>query len=135
MEEGVATYGDLYDQIFTSVKELRSGHPTVMIVTNTIDGNIDPDDPDGLLGLVKGTDQVDAVRAWALAAYERWNGMLAERAAAAGFVLVDLFRSFNGPDGSEPPRSLTVDGTHPSQSGHDLIASRLADVDLGALTG
>ena len=131
--QGVVTYGQLYDQIFAGIKELRAGQPTVLVVTNTIDGNIDPSIPDGLLGIAG--DRVDEVRAWAVDVYDRWNEMLAARAAAAGFELVDLYHEFNGPRGDQPFGSLSVDGAHPSQEGNDLIASKLAEVDLSALEG
>ena len=133
LAQGVTTYGQLYDEIFASVKELRAGQPTVYIATNSINGNIDPSISDGLLGIAG--DRVDEVRTWAVAAYDRWNTMLAERAAAAGFVVVDIYHEFNGPAGDRPSGSLTADGTHPSQKGHDVIAGKLAEVDLGAVAG
>jgi lysophospholipase L1-like esterase len=133
LEEGVATYGQLYDEILAGLKRLREGKPTVFIVTNTIDGNIDPSFSDGLLALAGG--DVDAVKAWTVASYDRWNTMLAQRAEAAGFQLVDLYHAFNGPEGTQPSGTLAVDSAHPSQKGHDLIASTLAEADLSALAG
>jgi lysophospholipase L1-like esterase len=133
LAQGVATYGKLYDEVFASIKELRAGQPTAYIVTNSVDGNIDPSFPDGLLGIAG--DRVDQVRAWAVAAYDRWNAMLAERAAAAGFVVVDIYHEFNGPAGDRPMGSLSADGAHPSQAGHDVIARKLAEVDITAATG
>jgi lysophospholipase L1-like esterase len=133
LTEGVATYGDLYGQILATIKQLRDGQPTVFILTNTIDGNIDPSFPDGLLAIAG--DRVDEVLAWALASYERWNAMLADQAAAAGFELVDLWHEFNGSDGTTPPGQLSVDAAHPSQEGNDLIAAKLAEIDLAVLAG
>jgi lysophospholipase L1-like esterase len=133
LAQGVATYGQIYDEIFASIKELRAGRPTVYIATNSINGNIDPSFSDGLLGIAG--DRVDEVRAWAVAAYDRWNSMLAARAASAGFVVVDIYHEFNGKHGDRPSGSLAVDGTHPSQTGHDVIAGKLAEVDLGTLAG
>ena len=133
LEQGVATYGELYDQVFAGINELRAGQPTVLIVTTTINGNIDASIRDGLLALAG--DRADEVKAWAVAAYDRWNAMLTERAEAAGFVVVDLYHAFNGPDGSQPPGVLWGDGTYPSPAGYDLITAMLADVDLSVLGG
>src|SRR6266508_2256978 len=113
--EGVATYGQLYDEIFAGIKELRAGQPTVFVAMTTIHGNLAPSFPDGLLALA-GND-VDEVKAWVVAAYDRWNAMLAERAAASGFVVVDVYHAFNGPDGSRPPGSLFDGVAHPSRAG------------------
>ncbi len=131
---GVSTYGEIYAAILAELKRLREGEPTVFVVTDTINGNLDPADPEGLLGVVA-PEERDAVREWAVAAYERWNAMLAEQADIAGFVLVDLYHAFNGVDGTRPSGALSVDGAHPSQAGNDLIADLLAEVDLSALAG
>jgi lysophospholipase L1-like esterase len=71
---------------------------------------------------------------WAVAAYDRWNAMLTERATAAGFQVIDLYHAFNGADGRQTyyPQ-LTDDGTHPNQAGNDLIAATLAGADLSAI--
>lgn len=130
--EGVATYGQLYDEILADIKELRGEQPTVFILTNSINGNIDPSDSQGLLSVVTESD-LDEVRSWTVAAYDRWNDMLADRAEAAGFVYVDLYHEFNGADGSRPSGELSIDGAHPSQLGNDLIASKLAEVELSVL--
>ncbi len=133
LAQGVDTYGQLYDQIFASISELRGGQPTVLIVTNTIDGNIDPT-TDGLLAIAA-SDQADEVKAWTVSAYDRWNEMVGQRAEAAGFTVVDLYHAFNGPAGDQPSGPLSVDGAHPSQEGHDRIAQLLAEVDLSAIGG
>jgi hypothetical protein len=131
LDEGVATYGELYDQLFARIKELRAGQPTVFVAMTTINGNIEASAPDGLIALAG--DRADEVKAWIVAAYDRWNAMLTERAEAAGFVVVDLYHAFNGPDGSLPPGSLFEDVADLSRAGDDLIAAMLADVDLTAL--
>ncbi|MEO6512139.1 MAG: GDSL-type esterase/lipase family protein [Nocardioides sp.] len=131
LAEGVATYGALYDQIFASLEELRGARPTVFVLANSINGNIDPDRP-GLLFDTPARDREFATR-WALAAYERWNAMLLDRATAAGFTYVDLWHAFNGPDGTQPFGDLSIDGAHPSQRGNDVIAGKLGEVDTSAL--
>jgi lysophospholipase L1-like esterase len=132
LAQGVATYAGLYDQVLTGIQQLRDGRPTIFVLTNTINGNIDPDRP-GLVSEVAERDRPFTTR-WVLAAYERWNAMLLERAATAGFTHVDLWHAFNGPDGSRPLGELSADGAHPSQQGHDLIAGLLAEVDVSALS-
>lgn len=131
LAQGVATYATLYDQILTRVKEVRAGQPTLYILTNSINGNIDPSTP-GLVVEIAERDRADA-RAWAVEAYDRWNAMLRERATTAGFAYVDLHTAFNGPDGTRPLGELSSDGAHPSQQGHDLIAAKLAEVDVSTL--
>jgi lysophospholipase L1-like esterase len=132
LAEGVATYGGLYDEIFAQLTELRAGKPTVFIASGTIDGNIDPT-TDGLVAAVNESDRAEALE-WTVAAYDRWNMMLAASAAAAGFVFVDLYHAFNGPDGTQPPGDLSSDGAHPSAKGDALIADLLAEVDLSVLS-
>jgi GDSL-like Lipase/Acylhydrolase family len=130
---GVETYGELYDSIFDELKALRTGQPTVFIVTNSTDGNIDPNNPTDLLALLAPEEQ-QAGKEWTVEQYDRWNSMLAERTEAAGFTLVDLYHRLNGADGTVPFGPLSVDGAHPSQAGNDLIAEALSGVDLSALT-
>ncbi|MBC7633495.1 SGNH/GDSL hydrolase family protein [Aeromicrobium sp.] len=134
LDAGVATYGDLYQDMLNQLKELRDGKSTVVVVMNTVDGNIAPDDPNGMLAYFQ-PDKQEWAKQWTVEQYERWNAMLADEARAAGASLVDLYHAFNGPDGTTPFGSLSVDGAHPSQEGNDLIARMLAEVDLSTLTG
>ena len=134
LEQGVETYGELYDQVFAGVKALRGDRPTVYVATTTINGNIVPADafPDGLLAL--DAQRTGELKAWVVAAYDRWNTMLTERATAAGFQVIDLYHAFNGVDGTRSGYpEFTDDGAHPNQAGNDLIASKLAEVDLSTI--
>lgn len=100
-----------------------------------MNGNVVPakDFPDGLLSYDKSGK--DKLKKWAVAAYDRWNTMLAERASAADFQVIDLYHPFNGPDGKTTYYpELSDDGAHPNQAGNDLIAAQLAQADLSALT-
>jgi hypothetical protein len=137
LEEGVATYGDLYDQVFAGVKALRGDEPTVYALTTSFNGNIEsPDDvPDGLLSLYTKSHREDEAKAWAVAAYDRWATMQTERALAAGFQVVDNYHAFNGTDGTaalipaymDPPSELNA-------GGHDLFAEQLTEVDVSAIS-
>jgi hypothetical protein len=134
LEEGVATYGALYDDIFARLRELRVGQPTVFIATGTIDGNIDPDNG-GVIndGGVGPADEAEAL-AWTVAAYDRWNTMLADRATQAGFTFVDIYHAFNGPDGTEPiPPELQGEVEHLSPRGNAVFAELLSEVDVSQL--
>lgn len=135
--EGVATYGDLYDQVFAGVKALRGDEPTVYALTTSYDANIEsPDDvPDGLLSLYAKSGQEEEAKAWAVAAYDRWAAMQTERATAAGFQVIDNYHAFNGSEGTavlipaymDPPSQLNA-------GGHDLFASQLTEVDVSAIS-
>lgn len=48
---------------------------------------------------------------------------------------MDVCHAFNGPNGDQAIAEVAIDGTHPSQSGSDLIAGLVADIDTAALTG
>jgi hypothetical protein len=137
LQEGVATYGDLYDQVYAGVKALRGDKPTVYAQTTSFNANIEsPDDvPDGLLSLYSESGQEAEIKAWAVAAYDRWATMQTERATAAGFQVIDNYHAFNGPDGTatlipaylDPPSELNA-------GGHDLYASQLTGIDLSAIS-
>jgi hypothetical protein len=132
LSEMIKTYGLLYDSVFAEIKKLRAGKPTVFIALNVPDYNLEVGGPDTLLGQVEGAERAWAKR-FAVAANDRWNAMLAERARAAGFQLVDVYHALNGPDGTDPDTQFSAGGGHPNQAGHDLIAGLIAEVDLSAL--
>lgn len=134
LDPGVATYGEIYGAIFSELHSIRGDEPTVYIATNTLDGNIGSDDPQGFLALFEPGERA-AAKKWTVTQYDRWNAMLAEQAASAEFALVDIYHAFNGDDGTAEFGELSIDGAHPSQSGNDLIAQMLSQVDLAALSG
>lgn len=138
LQEGVDTYGALYDRVFAGIKALRAESPTVYAVTTSFDGNIESpkDVPDGLLSLYTKSGQEAAAKAWAVAAYDRWAAMQTARAEAAGFQVIDNYHAFNGPDGTaalipdylDPPSELNA-------GGHALFASQLTKIDLSGISG
>ena len=138
LQEGVATYGDLYDQVFAGVKALRGDAPTVYALTTSFNANIEsPEDvPDGLLSLYTDSGQEAEAKSWAVAAYDRWAAVQTERATAAGFQVIDNYHAFNGPDGTaalipeylDPPSQLNA-------GGHALYASQLTTIDLSGISG
>jgi lysophospholipase L1-like esterase len=65
---------------------------------------------------------------------DRFNSAMCEVAALHDAVCVDVYHAFNGPDGMAPAGALLApDRTHPSASGHELIADLLADAGLEPL--
>ena len=127
LEAGRMAYLGLYDSIFGTVAELRHWQPTVAIALNTYDRHLY-----GADFVEAGLDQLtlDTLWPWMTALYEDWNRMECGRASAHYFTCVDVHHAFNGPAGDQPLGDLSVDGVHPSQAGHDLIASLLVDLDL-----
>lgn len=133
LAEMIKTYGLLYDGVFSEIKKLREGEPTVYLAFTVADYNIAVGGTDTLLGQVKGADRVWAKK-FAIAANDRWNAMPAERAAAAGFDVVDVYHAVNGVDGATPAQALFVpDSPLPNEAGHDLITGLLDSVDLNAI--
>ena len=60
-------------------------------------------------------------------AVDAWDKMMCEAAVKNGFTCVDIYHSFNGPDGLQAAGDLlAADYTHPSQAGNDRIAELLA---------
>ena len=133
LTEGIKTYAGLYDEIFAGVKAARVGKATVFVATTTVDGNNDPKPADGLIGLMPKAAKPEVLD-WTLAAYDRWNMMLEERAEAAGFQVVDLFHAINGPDGSRVVGDLSDDGRHPNAKGDAFYVRQLEAVDLKVLS-
>ena len=131
--EMIKTYGLLYNGVFAEINKLREGQETLCVVLNALNFNIDVGGADSLLGQVRGAERAWA-RKFAVAANDRWNVMLAERAEAAGCTVVDIYHAFNGADGTKAVARFFPSGTStPNQAGQDLIASLVTQVDLGAL--
>ncbi len=93
-----------YDEIFSAIKALRDGAPTVVAVLNVHNGN--KDDPAFVSATVLDTTMAD-FQLWLTGVYDDWNSMLCDRATAAGLSCVDV--------------------------GNDLIAARLAEVDISTI--
>lgn len=133
LTEGIKTYAGLYEQIFAGAKAARAGKPTVFVAMTTVDGNNDPKQADGLIGIMPKAARPEVLD-WTLAAYDRWNTMLDGRAKAARFQVVDMFHAVNGPDGSRAVGNLSDDGRHPNAKGDALYVRQLEAVDLSALS-
>jgi lysophospholipase L1-like esterase len=127
-----AAFATLYDKLLSEIAALRGGSPTVLVLLNVYDANLQ------WVAEMRERGDMTASEAAALSRvlvplYDDWNEMECDRAAAHGFVCLDLYHAFNGSDGNKLPGTLTIDGAHPSQAGNDLIARLLKDVDVAAL--
>ncbi len=130
-QAGRDSYASDYDVIFSTIKELRAGAPTLLAVLNVHDGN--KGNPEVHADSVPQAIQ-DEAEQWLTRLYDDWNAMLCDRATHAGFACVDVYHAFNGPTGEEPSTVWTVDGAHPSQAGNDLIAKLLGELDITTIT-
>ena len=62
---------------------------------------------------------------------DAWNEQECALAVESGFVCIDLYHAFNGPDGMSPAGDLLeLDYSHPSQKGNALIADLLMEADV-----
>lgn len=131
LKAGIDTYAAQYDRIFSAITELRKGAPTLYAAINVHDGNLG--DP-AFVGADLSAETRTALDRWIVAAYERWNPMLCDKAKQHGFACVDVYHAFNGPKGDKPSGANTIDGAHPSQAGNDIIAALLAKLDSAAIS-
>ena len=104
----------LYDELFTKVRDMREGKPTILRTINRYNDWIGWSDARLTPGQTETV--VDFIA--------KWNEMLCASATEHGFDCADLSTAFNGPDGTEPSGDLLADDyTHPSDKGNTLIAS------------
>lgn len=123
-EAASAAARPLYDELFSTIAGWRQGQATIL---RTIDKYSD------WLGwpaahLTPEQEQTTVMF------HDDWNRMLCDAATANEFVCVDIYHSFNGPDGTTPSGPLlAADYTHPSQLGNDLIAQQLVEAGFAPL--
>lgn len=124
------SYAFLYDEIFKAIVDLRAGKPTQLAVVNTYNANFRSAD---FLGA--SLPQATQDKLWPLMTgiYDRWNEMECKSATGHGFVCVDLYHAFNGPKGDQAIGTLSVDGSHPSQKGNDVIAQMLVALGTASI--
>ncbi len=112
--------------IITTIRRLRAGRPTALLVTGY--WNVFQDGavarrafPD--IG-VRATQRLTRLA----------NAAIRGSVASAGGTYVDLYAPFNGPSsGGDTTRLLGPDGDHPNQAGQALIARRLVAAGLPGL--
>lgn len=129
IEETIESYRPAYESAFDEVSTLVP-EPRVLMALNVY--NIVPGFPD--LEAITSKEELDSLTTVFARILDHWNGMLCETATTRDFICVDTYRAFNGADGTNPPGSLLEsDYTHPSQSGNDLIADLLREIDVSNL--
>ena len=115
----------LYDELFTKVRDMREGKPTILRTINRYNDWIGWSDARLTPGQTETV--VDFIA--------KWNEMLCASATEHGFGCADLSAAFNGPDGTKPSGDLLADDyTHPSDKGNTLIAERLTALGFAPLT-
>lgn len=63
------------------------------------------------------------------------NDAIHSVASSNGLGVAHVYQAFNGSSGSEDPiaKGYVLDGTHPNDAGHEVIAAQLKSLDLGVL--
>ena len=125
--DGVASdYEQALDEILTEVEELRGGEPTALRLANVynavIGNHVDPswDSPDAAAPSIATNDLFAQVQC--------------DLVEQHGGECIDVYRAFNGSDGSKPASELLAsDYTHPSAKGHEVIADLLERSGTGPL--
>ena len=126
LDSAIKSYAKDYDTLFSSL-ESQAPVGGLRIALNVFDQSIDFPPFNKYTPTAALTTRFNATLAYT---YTQWNKMLCERAAAHGFVCLDVYHAINGPNGLVSANAYTGDdGAHPSQKGHDLIASLLSKVD------
>jgi lysophospholipase L1-like esterase len=118
------SYRERYERLYATITHWRAGKPTVLRTINRYD------DWRGAPGITLSAQQLATVTTF----IGTWNQMLCAAARKASFGCVDIYRAFNGPDGTKPSGALVgKDYTHPSDAGNALIADTLAKAGFAPL--
>ena len=126
LDSAIKSYAKDYDTMFSSL-ESQAPVGGLRIALNVFDASIDFPPFNRYTPTPALTARFNATLAYT---YSEWNKMLCDRAVAHGFVCLDAYHAINGPNGLASANAYTGDDeAHPSQKGHDLIASLLSKVD------
>lgn len=126
LDAAIKSYAKDYDTLFSSLESQAPAHG-LRIALNVFDQSIDFPPFNRYTPTAALTTRFNATLAYT---YMQWNKMLCERAVDHGFVCLDVYHAINGAAGLVSANAYTgQDGAHPSQKGHDLIASLLSKVD------
>ena len=118
-------YGPKYDKLFATIAGWRADQPTILLALDKYN------DWNGWRPAHLTPEQVRKT----VVLHDMWNRMLCAAAERNGFTCVDVYRAFNGPDGTRPSGELLAeDYTHPSQEGNDAIADLLVEAGFEPLT-
>jgi len=131
IHETIENYQSEYQSIFSEISSLAPP-PRVLLALTVYNNAL------GYPGIEEAasTAEVEQLAASTKRILDEWNAMLCDTGDVNGFGCVDLYRAFNGPDGTSAAGvNLGADYTHPSQIGNDVIASLLGGVDISAIAG
>jgi lysophospholipase L1-like esterase len=114
-----------FEEMYADIAGLRAGKPTILLTIDRYNDNVGwCENRSCSWG---GTTTPKEVLAATKLAIDTWDKMTCQAAKKNGFTCVDIYHSFNGPDGLSAPGDLLADDyTHPSQAGNDRIAELLA---------
>lgn len=105
-----------FDELFSTIASWREGRPTVLRTINKYN------DWNGWEDAHLTSDEVQRT----VVMHDAWNDMLCTSAEQHGFGCANIYRAFNGADGSKPSGDLLADDyTHPSDKGNARIAEVL----------
>jgi lysophospholipase L1-like esterase len=114
-----------FEEMYSQIAALRAGKPTILLTIDRYNDN--PGWCENRTCAWNGPTTPKEVVAATKLAVDAWDEMMCEAAVKNGFTCVDIYHSFNGPDGLQAAGDLlAADYTHPSQAGNDRIAELLA---------
>lgn len=123
MRAAVANFGPNWDAIVQEIFNLRDPKQTIIRTMDIYNPFVTQEMVSGTFPIVKGyLDQVDA--------------HIASSAAANGIPMARVYEAFNGPNGDQDPVAkgyMSVDGIHPNDAGHKVIADLLRDLRYAPL--
>ena len=123
LRNAVATFKTNWDSIISSLLELRSTSDTIIRTMDIYNPYVDSD-------LQAGTfDQLEPY-------LDDVNNYIHSTAAANNIPVANVHEAFNGSDGRTDPSSLgliAVDGFHPNDDGHKVIADKLRALQYAPL--
>lgn len=123
MRQAVASFGPNWDAIVQEILSLRDKNHTIIRTMDIYDPFVAQEMVRGVFPVIKGyLDQV--------------NVHIAASAAANGIPMAQVYQAFNGPNGDQDPVAkgyLTVDGIHPNDAGHKVIADLIRGLGYAPL--
>jgi lysophospholipase L1-like esterase len=115
LRAGVATFEQNWSAIITQITTLRSTSNTIIRTMDIYNPYVASDMQAGIFDITE--PYLDEV-----------NNYIHTTAAAAGIPVANVHQAFNGADGTTDPNTvglLAVDGFHPNDAGHKVIADQL----------
>lgn len=112
LRAAVATFQSNWNAIVAEIKSLRGTNPTIYRTMDVYNPYVAQDKQDGSFYVFK--QYLDQV-----------NAHIAGQAGTYGYQMAQVYRAFNGASGEEDPKAknyIGLDGLHPNDTGHRVIA-------------